>query len=233
MSNFTKLGIAICVVLAVAAGYFYLTGTPQVQNLGGETGFSNIINTDFVKYNSYSTTTDAAYKVVVRESIPLGSQRTSWRNDTGGTVYFTSRSLYVDGTATGTFALVTGKSTDSFFYVGSVVDDQPYAFATTSPSGAQVLAGTTKFLIGTSTARVFLNQNQATTTPYAVAVRPGEYLTWQISAVYGCQSNLEGTPPAGAQGKCEAATSTGRGFTLDVWAEGYATTTPAYLRKSN
>lgn len=211
-------------------------------------GISNldILNYNWLQGGPKATTTASE---IYHSKIHLQSTQNSqvavdyWRNDTGVPVWVTLDNFYFKGTASSSFYVGVATSTrqaDALTDAFSVLKIANAGSA--SSTGASTYpyntnGGVTQYfvrmLIATSTPTFILGDEMqvgSTTVPRLIA--PGEYVNLVVT-----DASLQATPndrcvgnndttAIGASGKCEAATSTARGFDIDVWFDVSATTTP-------
>ena len=110
--------------------------------------------------------------------------------------------------------------------------------ATTTAAGTAIFdqpAYLFKYRIGTGTiGSIFQDYKWVGSTTPKVVVRQGQYLDLvlmdaSLSVEHATPARCVGnnlTTVTGDRGKCEAASSTARGFNIDAWFNVYATTTP-------
>lgn len=212
-------------------------GTATNAVLGGLSNTDQFNARWFVAGPSATTTASDVYESRIHLKTYQADQtwHDYWRNTTDANVFVEPEQFVFSGTASSSFRIAIATSTRhttnaadccSVLKIGSV--------AGASTTGASATLGAQKdfmlrYFIATSTNGFVLNGNKwvSSTTP-RLMVKQGEYLDMVLMDAYSserCVGNNDVTA-VGVSGKCEAASSTRRGFNIDVWFTIHATTTP-------
>lgn len=197
-------GIAVAgLVLAIGAiligGIFFVLHT--FGSVGGVNGGGPVFNTPFFPKGAYvggQKTLSSADQIVIGR----GKNQGIWTNRTGRTVYITEADLMLDGAASSTINQFVGTTSTTTLPTNGLYITDSFTAGVAS-AWSQFINGTTS----TSTPAGVVADNGATHLsgyPSGIAVADGKSLLLEISSF--CK----------ADGACNTATSTNRGWTNAV-----------------
>lgn len=215
-------------VIAMAAKIFELDS--RVTNLENATtegtganvelgGVSNVdmLDVTWLRSGAVASTTDGTWKahVRLRSQSSDGSNMDFWRNNTTGNVFVGLNVL-----------ASLGISSSTEFYIdvatSSTSNLADYTYSSGTGNGAFGLNDSLIHVtFGTSTE----DFSVAGTSTIPVILKSGEYIVLKIGAPRMCVGGSD-TSVVGVPGKCEAASSTTRGFDVDAILNVFATSTP-------
>lgn len=187
----------------------------------------------FMSGNLASTTDDVFFTYQELKSLDNnGTQFDSWRNTTGNDVMVSLERLHINGTASSSFQVAVATSTravnttnDSY----TILKQVPVGSATTTLYTFQL--GSTPFLLkawfATSTPDTVIGRGYFGSSTSPMLVPNNGYVNLIIVNPQKACVGGANTAVVGGSGKCEAATSTTRGFDVSALLKITATTTNA------
>lgn len=206
----------------------------EEEAVGGVTNFDQL-EIAWLKTGKVASTTDGTWSAEVRLYTKANDQThlDYWRNDTGRDAWVSLSRLSFKGSASSSFLIAVATSTrqaNSATDYHSIYEMTPAGSA--SSTGFSFPIGFSpyivKMFVGTSTQDFVVGQNYASSTP--ILVSPGGYVNLLVNDASlkegGACVGKNDTTAIGTSGKCEAATSTARGFDLDAVIKVMSTTTP-------
>lgn len=178
------------------------------DNLGGVSGFGRI------EYQDYGRIAES----VIKLSLSAGTSTASWYNNTGDTVYVSWASLRTDGIASSSFGVYVGTSTLSALATYTTPDKSGRSII----DGWNVATGTA----ATSTSNIYRHdalQDVVAAIPansyMVVSLFSGSRLAGTFAHNNGCVGPAANGGNSATANNCEAATSTNRGFNLELRAK--------------